>query len=198
MYRREEGEVTGFNKFCVDLNASLYKRLIQLIRDYKTLILEVVCPILLVLIGLIIANIDFIKDSPPKEFTINLLPTPQNTFFVNSTYYVNDTSPGNVFQNSSIETFTSYDNSKKSLSSPFDSITDFVNYLFQNTNTNQMAGYYILNADKTNNVYDSIIFVNTVAQDSAPIFYQDHLSKMVNAIAGKQVNITVNILDNLG
>jgi hypothetical protein len=111
---------------------------------------------------------------------------------------VNDTSPGNVFQNSSIETFTSYDNSKKSLSSPFDSITDFVNYLFQNTNTNQMAGYYILNADKTNNVYDSIIFVNTVAQDSAPIFYQDHLSKMVNAIAGKQVNITVNILDNLG
>lgn len=194
MYRREEGEVTGFNKFCVDLNASLYKRLIQLIRDYKTLILEVVCPILLVLIGLIIANIDFVKDSPPKEFSTNLLPTPQNTFYVNSPYISKDLNPSDVFQNSSIQTFSSYDNSVKSLNTPFEAITDFVNYIFQYKSTNELAGYYLLNADKTKNIYDSIIFINTVAQDSAPIFYQDHMSKMINAIAGKKVNISVCVV----
>ena len=195
MYEREkEGEVIGCHKFCVDLNASLYKRFIQLIRDHKTFLLEVFCPILLTLIGCFIASVNFLTDSNPKQFNLGLLPTPQTTTYNSLPYIFNNLNTTNsssgIFNSSTYENFVQYQNTTPYTSS-INALVDFNNYIFQSNSTNNLAGYFVLNFDNVNKIYESIVFVNTIAQDAAPIFYQDMMTNMINKICGRPINIQV-------
>ncbi|MCQ2820575.1 MAG: ABC transporter permease, partial [archaeon] len=59
------GNYSSCEKFAIDLRISLKKRLFQVIRDVRTFVLEILCPILLVLIGLAVTKVNFIDDSDP-------------------------------------------------------------------------------------------------------------------------------------
>ena len=191
MYEREkEGEVIGCHKFCVDLNASLNKRFIQLIRDHKTFILEVFCPIILTLVGCFIASVNFLIDSNPKQFNLGLLPTPQTTTYNSIPYIFNGINSSSIFVNSSVENFSAYQN-KTPYSTSINALVDFNNFIFQSNSTNNLAGYFVLNFDNVNKIYESIVFVNTIAQDAAPIFYQDMMTNMINNICRRPINIQV-------
>ena len=51
--------ITLFQKFIIDLKISIKKRGVQIIRDKKTFFLEILCPILLTLIGLIVSYLKY-------------------------------------------------------------------------------------------------------------------------------------------
>ena len=191
MYEREkEGEVIGFDKFIVDLKASLYKRSIHLIRDYKSFVLEVICPILLVVIGLFISNINFTSNSFPKELSLALLPK-QTTTYNLVPFAVNDLDSSKIFISSDNEKFVNYSN-QQFYPDALSALVDYNKYLSQKQNTENLSGYYVINTNNTSKVYDSVVFINLKSQDAAPIFLQDHLTKMISAISQKNVKISVN------
>ena len=141
------------------------------------------------MIGLFIANIEFVKNSFPKEFNLSLLPSPQTTYYNKLPFASNDIETSNIFISSSNQKFVAYDNT--ALSNPVDELVEYNSYLYSTSNTNNLAGYFVLNFDQTNKIYDTVVFVNLKAQDSAPVFYQDHFNKMIGAISGRKINISV-------
>ena len=58
-------DFTKTEKFLFDAVALLKKRFFQIIRDTKTFMLEIICPILLVLVGCLVVQIDIFEDSKP-------------------------------------------------------------------------------------------------------------------------------------
>ena len=60
-------DFSKFGKFCYDSNVLLKKRALQIVRDAKTFMLEILCPILLVLVGCLVVQIDIFKDSEPIQ-----------------------------------------------------------------------------------------------------------------------------------
>ena len=174
----------------------MYKRSIQLIRDYKSFVLEVVCPILLVIIGLCIANFSFNSDSRPKELSLKLLPLPQTTTYNSIPFRNNQISTDKIFSNTSDEKFIPYSN-KNDSSNVTGYLIDFTNYLYKSTTNQKLAGYNVLNTDKVNNIYDSFVFIDLISKDAAPIFLQDHLTRMINAISDNPVYISVKLFIKL-
>ena len=64
--RNSEPEIRECSKFLIDLKYSLKKRLLQIVRDTKTFVMEILCPIILVLIGLGVSSAKFIEESKTK------------------------------------------------------------------------------------------------------------------------------------
>ena len=58
-------DFTTSEKFFIDAAALLKKRIYQVYRDKKTLVLEFLCPILLVLVGCLVVQVDIFEDSEP-------------------------------------------------------------------------------------------------------------------------------------
>ena len=59
-----------FQKFYIDLCVLNKKRFKQIYRDSKTFILEILCPILLILIGLIVSSIEYYPDHPQLKLIL--------------------------------------------------------------------------------------------------------------------------------
>ena len=66
-------DFTKFEKFWYDAVILLKKRSLQIIRDTKTFMLEIICPILLVLVGCLVVQIDIFEDSKPIHLTPEFL-----------------------------------------------------------------------------------------------------------------------------
>ena len=66
-------DFTKFEKFWYDVGILLKKRSLQIIRDTKTFMLEILCPILLVLVGCLVVQIDIFEDSKPIHLTPEVL-----------------------------------------------------------------------------------------------------------------------------
>ena len=67
---------SSFKKFYIDLSVSVKKRFSQIYRDSKTFILEILCPILLIMFGLAVSSVEYLLHPPsvilnPKEITNN-------------------------------------------------------------------------------------------------------------------------------
>jgi len=125
---------------------------------------------------------------------LGLLPSPQITYYNKLPFGSNDLDTSKIFPSSFDQSFVVYENT--GMTTPVDELIDYNVYLFSKSNTNSLAGYFVLNYDQTNKIYDTAVFVNMQAQDSAPIFYQDHFNKMINAISGRNVKISVNLFNS--
>ena len=66
-------DYTKRSKFCNDLKACFSRRFILTSRDIKGFVMEILCPILLVLVGLIVSQIDMIGASEPTEMDIGAI-----------------------------------------------------------------------------------------------------------------------------
>ena len=187
--RSLEGEVTGTKMFFNHLKACLMKRFLQIIRDKKTFVLEVFCPILLVLTGLIVVSVKLIYDSPPRDMKMNLLPSPQTITINANPLYSRDLDLKAVFKNKSDETYNFVDISN---TTSIASLVEFNNRLFLNNNDKKnLACYFILNTSNSSNQYDAVLLINTVSKDACVIFLQNFFNNMISAISGKQVEINV-------
>ena len=61
------------SKFFNDFRASFHRRFLLTSRDLKGFLMEILCPILLVLVGLLVSKVDMIKESDPYAMDIGVI-----------------------------------------------------------------------------------------------------------------------------
>ena len=64
---REDYSSSGKSKFCNDFKACFYRRFLLTIRDIKGFLMEILCPILLVLVGLLVSQVKIFSSSEPQK-----------------------------------------------------------------------------------------------------------------------------------
>ena len=174
------------SKFYNDLETCLKKRWYQVYRDMKSVFLEILCPIILILIGLLVSQVKFNFSSSPQEVDIGILG--EDTIFYgmkgnadipesflkkpyNCTYKVIKT-PEN-----------SYSDDTTAIRAFYDTITN------ENDETN-LGSMYILSVD--NYKYSFVEFINTRARQGAAFFSHYFLKQIIEHAAktkGKNIEI---------
>ena len=76
---------TYFSKIIRDIKVSIKKRIFQIYRDKKTFFLEILCPILLTLIGCIVASIDMLEKNETIPILINQITNDSQIIYYSST-----------------------------------------------------------------------------------------------------------------
>ena len=61
------------SKFCNDFRACFHRRFLLTSRDIKGFLMEILCPILLVLIGLLVSQVDLLSASKPQEMDMGAI-----------------------------------------------------------------------------------------------------------------------------
>jgi len=126
--------------------ALIHKRFINLIRDKKSFILEIIVPFILVLVGLLISSIQFFVDSPKIDNSINEFPLPQK-FIVGKNILLSNKTIDDYFLDSkdlNIELIESYDN--QVMSDLKQNLINQNNYLFNlNNSSNLISNKEIIN-----------------------------------------------------
>jgi ATP-binding cassette, subfamily A (ABC1), member 3 len=186
--RNNEEHVSSCKKFFIDFKCSLKKRFLQIIRDKKTFVLEILCPIILVLIGLGVSSVKFIKNSPQISMTFNLLPNGQTMVFNKNMFSgkplpmtFQDTNNYNLTY--SYDNFISTDNIKSTL-------INYNNYVFNLNNTNSYGNYYIVNMDQSTQKYEFVLFPNIQSRNSAIIYMQYMMNNIISYAASDTINIS--------
>ena len=70
---REDYSSSGKSKFCNDFRACFYRRFLLTSRDLKGFFMEILCPILLVLVGLLVSKVDMMKTSGPRTMDMEII-----------------------------------------------------------------------------------------------------------------------------
>jgi ATP-binding cassette subfamily A (ABC1) protein 3 len=176
-----------FTKFFIDLKSSLLRRSIQIVRDKKTFVLEIICPIVLVLIGLAVSSVVFVKDSPSSVVNLDLLLN-KTIIYINKQDQIFMADPKidyqvlSGFDTSTSQTFTQtilqFDNK----------LTPTTNFTYDMTS---FGSYYLLKSDPVNNQYEFVTLVNTYSKDSAIIFPQVLMNKIISNAAGREIKINL-------
>jgi len=171
-------DFTKTEKFLFDSVALLKKRTFQIVRDTKTFMLEIICPILLVLVGCLVVQIDIFKDSDPLLCNENSLAA----FGKQVIYYgdiKNDNSYFNKYKFESTNVTTEFletDTTPEytSTTRAKDGLKYFIEKLYEKENDknslNNFGALYTINADTTNKKYDVVQVVNGRARQS-PMMY---------------------------
>ena len=84
-----EQNINYKSKFCKDFKISFKKRMLQLIRDKKALILEIISPILLSLIGCLIGYIELLEENKAFQLNINQITNNTQIIYYRDNYYSN-------------------------------------------------------------------------------------------------------------
>ena len=198
------------SKFISDFKANFIRRFFLTIRDKKGIIMEVLCPILLVLIGSLISQVQFYYYTPifeTKDISsigrqyIYFADINNNSSKVND-YFIND------YQNITSKYLTQYkdyidivDNNKTL------AIKNFINCIYDLTintestsdndidmNSEDYIGYYghllLLNEpNEKNKNYEFIELVNSRVIHGVPIYTSAFLETIINKASENKVNI---------
>jgi len=166
-------DFTKFEKFCYDSSVLLKKRGLQIVRDTKTFMLEILCPILLVLVGCLVVQIDIFKDSEPIQLNSEYLSHFGDQIIYYSSY--NDQNKDNVKNYFDIkQTNVTSDYMAVQGSNEFDSLTNFINKLYEKEKDENSKSNYGSIIDMGSNFgsmeYNFIQVVNGRARQS-PMLY---------------------------
>lgn len=195
----------GFSKFLVDLKWSIIKRDYMAFRNWRVFILEIMCPIILVLIGLGVSSVDFITDAPLKNMTLSEYQFLQESLVNRNPYYSRS-------ENIEISGLEAVDRQKfvfeaetaeASLAAQLVSFNNRVlqkynatrteNPVFNDSSTNSYLGaYYFLDFNKSSNIYEFVTFANIKSRNSQPIMTQAMINAIISQAVGKEIDIIVN------
>ena len=79
----EEHEEGVFNTFMLSLRSLLKKKWLLYVRDPRTLIIEMMFPIIFIFLGLFLATIKPIREGVPRPLSPTILPQPSHLVFNN-------------------------------------------------------------------------------------------------------------------
>lgn len=198
---------TGFDKIKANYKSCLVKRYYQMMRNWKIFFVEVLCPIILVIIGLGLSSVEFIKDPPSRLNTIDnyifdqqamvtgysfnnrntdiksLLSPIQSRFSFEFIYDVNDDNKNFVsnladFNNKVYSTYNATRVDKPT---------------FNDSSTGQhLSSYYFRDFNKDSNVYEFITLINQKSSDAPAGFTQFMMTNLINLVNGvKDIKINV-------
>ena len=190
-------------KFCNDFIASFKRRLILIIRDMKSVLMEILCPIILVLIGLLVSKININWTSDPWTMDISYIGR-QNVLFSSiqgiknlSDYFFYDNYTNVTCQELALKNFTQ--------SEKPDAIVDFIDKIFTiNFNTEDSkylevdmtdedyTGYFgaLLMLNEQNDNYDFFIAVNARVKHAVPIYNFYFMKQIIQKAINRKINIT--------
>ena len=166
-------DFTKFEKFCYDSSVLLKKRGLQIVRDTKTFMLEILCPILLVLVGCLVVQIDIFKDSEPIQLNSEYLSHFGDQIIYYSSY--NDQNKDDVKNYFDIrQTNVTSDYMAVQGSNEKESLKNFINKLYEkekDENSKSNYGSIIdMGSNFGNKEYNFIQVVNGRARQS-PMLY---------------------------
>ena len=176
-------DFSKFGKILYDSGILLKKRALQIVRDTKTFMLEIICPILLVIVGCLVVQIDIFKDSDP----IHCTPETLSHFGDQVIYYGSiDNQQNNYFDDFKIE--------RKNVTSEFlpyegttanttQGLVNFIDALYSKSKDknakNNFGALFKIKADHATNQYDVIEVVNGRARQSPMMYAYTFMNKIL-------------------
>jgi len=186
----EDKNQNGFNSvdgnkasIMVQYIALTKKRLINLIRDKKSFLLEIVVPFLLVLIGLLISSIKFFVDSPVINNSIfNNFPLPQSFLTAKYQLLSNKTIDDYFLKSKQEESeiIEIYEN-QVNLTNLENNLINFNNYLFENDNATKTKSFNRIidnsHEDNYKKDYDTKAVTEMEENNKKILFSKDNFKK---------------------
>ena len=169
------------SKFCNDFGACMTKRYYNTIRDTKGVLLEIFCPILLILIGLMVSEIKFKMHSDP--FIVDIDDMGEITIYYGGTVSDN-------FKNTNVTSLIT----NKDLST--NGIKDFYNKIYDQKDENCFSGIYVLSenwdisANNSTPLTEYIIFINAQATMGGMYMPYHFFIKAIKLATNKDISIT--------
>ena len=195
-------DFTKKSKFCNDFKATFIRRLYLIIRDLKSFLMEILCPIVLVAIGLFVSRINITWVSDPWKMNISFIGK-QNVLFSSiqgikniSDYYFYDKYINVTCQTLKINNYTQ---NEKYLA-----IENFLDRIYETNNETEdskhkevdmtdddYVGYFgaLLMLNEENDNYEFLIAVNSRVRHSVPIFNFYFMKQIIQKAAKRKINI---------
>ena len=203
--KKVEGAESGYNRpqlksqletsFCTHLYQSLRKRSLQIFREKKILVLEMLGPIVLTICGAVATKVSFLNDPPYRLTNIDLIEGTKYVPFSDKIFIPTTSTVESFFTN---KENVNYDKITVNQGiTPLVSIENFLDaFSFkmfgEDNDIPSFGGYYLLKVDDVKKQYDAVIASDLLAQD-APIIFFDHLLKIIlNRAAAKTFDISFN------
>ena len=190
------------SKFCNDSFASFKRRIFLILRDLKSSLMELLCPILLVLIGLLVSKVKFKWSSDPWIINISQIGK-QNVVYssidgINNIedYYFSENYPNVTCQTLDIGNFTQ--------DQKYESIVAFVDEMFEISKhtedsklkevdmfSDNYVGYFgaLLMLHEENNNYEFLELLNQRITHALPIYSFYFMKQIIENAAGHKVYI---------
>ena len=193
------------SKFKSDFKANFKRRIFLMLRDKKGILLEILCPILLVFIGGLISQVKFVFKTP--EFQLNDISSigEQIIYFsningsnMNERYLKNDyeniTNENLNISNILIEDYNEIEDVEENYN---ETISKYVKYISNKEDENDIyASFLLLNEEDEK--YEFIELINSKVTQGVPIYTAYFLEKIIQKEIGKdiKVNFKHKVMEN--
>ena len=164
----EQPDPAWCHGFCVHLNAILVKRLLITVRNWLTLLIELVVPAALIIFGFGMTAVPTFFDGPVRWFYIGAYQTPQSVV-------INQNGLTGVSYNDLISNFESGmvpEPATVSTGNDNSVLAEIDSKIFEGRGRkpSRYGSIYAKSVDLTNQIYEFTIFANISSQDSAGAF----------------------------
>ena len=194
-------DYTQKSKFKNDFYICMKRRYLITKRDVKGFLMEIFCPIILVLFGLVISKVEMTFKSAPYVVDINITGK-QNIMFASITnnniedYFINDI---DIVTSKKLENFGPYDKNHKK-----EAINDFIEKIYDiskdtedskdhevDMTSDDYIGYFssLLMLEDENNKYQFIMVLNTRVKHCIPIFSPYLYQAIIEKSCGHKINV---------
>ena len=189
----------SFSKVLRDAKISFKKRIFQIYRDKKTFLLEILCPIILTLIGCVVGSIEFLEKNRTFPLLINQITNDTQLIFYSYVGYNIENTFKELFIEYSSEDISKIKYEEIEISSEiFNSYPDLIlNDLYNIKKTKKeknFVHYIISKIDTIDHKYEFSMFVDIISRQSAPI-YANFLYKNFIRYATKNKELDVEIIN---
>ena len=193
---------TSCSKIRRDIKISIKKRIFQIFRDKKTFFLEILCPILLTLIGCIVSSIDVLEKNETIPLLINQITNDSQIIYYSSS--INDTNE--IILNEIFKKYSSEDNSKFIFEHIDFDITNNIteddvsviqkiyNIRKDNNIKNNYIGYLFTEINNEGNQYEFSYFPDIISRQSTAI-YLNYILKNIVRYAAKNEKLEFEIIN---
>ena len=195
------------SKFINDLKACFSRRFILTSRDVKGFLMEILCPILLILIGLSISKVDNSADSKPHKMNIGEIgkqiilygKTDENIdltkyYFNNikniTCEYISDGLIGNIIKTKIQDFVEAYYNIAKDKEDSIDNEVDMASKDY----IAYFGGFLMLQDSVTDHHYKFIEVINTRVSHSVPLFTVNFFEKIIYTNSKYKNELSINYL----
>ena len=195
-------DYTKNSKFLNDFKISMKRRYLITIRDIKGFLMEILCPIILTLFGLLLSKIEIGYKSGPVEVSFEELGK-QNIIYssydnsINLNDFILEDIPSTKIEGLTIDNFPD----KK------DAVKEYINKIYEiqkdtedsskkevDMASDDYTGYFgslfMLEVDNSNKIYEFIIALNARVRQGLPIYSHYFLKHILEKACGKKLSIT--------
>ena len=196
-------DYTKNSKFLNDFKISMKRRYLITIRDIKGFLMEILCPIILTLFGLLLSKIEIGYQSGPVEVSFeelgkqNIIYSSYDDTNINLNDFILENIPSTKIEGLTIDNFPD----KK------DAVKEYINKIYEiqkdtedsskkevDMASDDYTGYFgslfMLDVDNSNKKYEFIIALNARVRQGLPIYSHYFLKHILEKACGKKLSIT--------